>query len=39
MEQKIAFLSENLQNDASFTGKTQKEKEDALFRRAIVELS
>ena len=39
VEQKIAFLSENLQNDASFTGKTQKEKEDALFRRAIVELS
>lgn len=39
VEQKIAFLSENLQNDASFTGKTQKEKEDTLFRRAIVELS
>lgn len=38
-EQKIALLSESLKNDASFSEKSQKEKEDFLFRRAIVELA
>lgn len=38
-EQKIALLSESLKNDASFCEKTQTEKEEFLFRRAIVELA
>ena len=39
VEQKLAQLVENLTNDASFAGKSQKEREDILFRRAIVELA
>lgn len=39
VEQKVAQLVENLTNDASFAGKSQKEREDILFRRAIVELA
>lgn len=38
-EQKIALLSESLKNDASFSEKNQKEKEELLFRRALVELA
>lgn len=38
VEQKIAQLIEQLGTDASFTSKSQKEREDILFRRAIVEL-
>ena len=39
VEQKVAQLAESLGNDVSFSGKSQKEKEDLIFRRAIVELS
>ena len=39
VEQKIAELSEVLISDSSFANKTQKDKEDMLFRRAIVELA
>ena len=39
VEQKIAQLIEQLGTDASFTSKSQKEREDILFRRAIVELA
>ncbi len=39
VEQKVAQLAESLGNEASFSGKSQKEKEDLIFRRAIVELS
>ena len=39
VEQKVAQLVESLTNDASFAGKSQKEREDILFRRAIVELA
>ena len=39
VEQKITLLLEKLTNDSSFTEKSQKEKEDIIFRRAIVELA
>ena len=39
VEQKVAQLAETLTNDSSFAGKSQKEREDILFRRAIVELA
>ena len=39
VEQKIAQLVEILTNDSSFAGKSQKEREDTLFRRALVELA
>ena len=39
VEQKVAQLVEILTNDSSFLGKGQKEREDILFRRAIVELA
>ena len=39
VEQKIAQLIEQLSADAAFTSKNQKEREDILFRRAIVELA
>ncbi len=39
VEQKIAQLSEAFSHDASFNGKSQKEKEEMLFRKAIVELA
>ncbi len=39
VEQKIAELSEVLISDSSFAEKNQKDKEDMLFRRAIVELA
>ena len=39
VEQKLAQLVEILTNDSSFAGKSQKEREDILFRRAIVELA
>ena len=39
VEQKVAQLVEVLTNDKDFAGKTQKEREDILFRRAIVELA
>ena len=39
VEQKVASLVEVLTNDSAFAGKTQKEREDILFRRAIVELA
>ena len=38
VEQKVAQLVETLGADADFVLKSQKEKEDILFRRAIVEL-
>lgn len=39
VEQKVAQLVEALTNDSSFAGKSQKVREDILFRRAIVELA
>ena len=39
VEQKVAQLVEQLGTDAAFTAKNQKEREDILFRRAIVELA
>ncbi len=39
VEQKIAQLIEVLTNEPDFAGKSQKEREDILFRRAIVELA
>lgn len=39
VEQKVAQLVEVLSKDAGFAGKSQKEREDLLFRRAIVELA
>ena len=39
VEQKVAQLVEVLTNDSSVAGKSQKEREDILFRRAIVELA
>ena len=39
VEQKVAQLVEQLGTDAAFTARNQKEREDILFRRAIVELA
>lgn len=39
VEQKIAMMLEGLANDPSFADKNQKEREDILFKRAIVELA
>ena len=39
VEQKVAVLAETLNTDPAFASKSQKEKEDILFRRAIVELA
>lgn len=39
VEQKIAQLVEVLTNESDFAGKSQKEREDFLFRRALVELA
>lgn len=39
VEQKVAQLVEVLTNDADFAGKSQKEREEILFRRVIVELA
>lgn len=39
VEQKIAELVEEFSKDNGFNSKTQKEKEDLLFRRAIVSLA
>ena len=39
VEQKIAQLVEEMSVNPDFEKKSQKEKEDILFRRAIVELS
>lgn len=39
VEQKLAQLVEVLSKDAGFAGKSQKEREDLLFRRTIVELA
>ena len=39
VEQKIAELVEEFSKDSAFNSKTQKEKEDLLFRRAIVSLA
>ncbi len=39
VEAKVAQLLENLAGDKAFSEKNQKEKEDILFRRAIVELA
>jgi Holliday junction DNA helicase RuvA len=39
VEQKIAQLVEVLTNEKDFAGKSQKEREDTLFRRALVELA
>ncbi|MCR4714879.1 MAG: Holliday junction branch migration protein RuvA [Treponemataceae bacterium] len=38
-EQKVAAIVESLEKDASFAGKTDKEKEEIIFRRAIVEMA
>lgn len=39
VEQKVAQLVEELSKDADFDGKSQKDKEDLIFRRAIVSLA
>ena len=39
VEQKVAVLAETLNADPAFADKSQKEKEDLIFRRAIVELA
>lgn len=39
VEQKVAELCEVLNQDGAFASKTQKEKEDIIFRRAIMELA
>lgn len=39
VEQKVASLVEQLNSEAGFADKSQKEKEDIIFRRAIVELA
>ncbi len=39
VEQKVAVLAEILNADPAFASKSQKEKEDLIFRRAIVELA
>ena len=39
VEQKVAVLAETLNADPAFVSKSQKEKEDLIFRRAIVELA
>ena len=39
VEQKVAQLVEELSKDADFEGKSQKDKEDLIFRRAIVSLA
>ena len=39
VEQKIAELVEEFSKESAFNSKTQKEKEDLLFRRAIVSLA
>ena len=38
-EQKVAAIAESLAKDASFAGKSDKEKEEIIFRRAIVEMA
>ena len=38
-EQKVAAIAEQLTKDSSFAGKTDKEKEEIIFRRAIVEMA
>ncbi|MCQ2592647.1 MAG: Holliday junction branch migration protein RuvA [Treponema sp.] len=39
VEQKVAQLAEGLCNDKDFSAKSQKDREDILFRRALMELS
>ena len=39
VEQKVLQLVEVLKGDKDFASKSQKEKEDILFRRVIVELA
>lgn len=39
VEQKVALMVEELSKDSSFAGKSQKEREDILFRKAIVSLA
>uniref|UniRef100_UPI00298DDD15 Holliday junction branch migration protein RuvA n=1 Tax=Treponema sp. TaxID=166 RepID=UPI00298DDD15 len=39
VQQKVAELNEVFTNDSDFVAKSQKEREDILFRRAIVELA
>lgn len=39
VEQKVSQLAESLASQADFADKTQKDREDLIFRRAIVELS
>ena len=39
VQAKIAELSERLEKEVGFAGKSRKEKEDLLFKKAIVELS
>lgn len=39
VEQKVAQLVEEFSKDADFDGKSQKDKEDLIFRRAIVSLA
>ncbi len=38
-EQKVSSIAESLEKDGSFAGKTDKEKEEIIFRRAIVEMA
>jgi len=39
VEEKIALLSQEMQASGSFEGKTKEEKEQILFRQAIVALA
>ena len=38
-EQKVSAIAESLEKDNAFAGKTDKEKEEIIFRRAIVEMA
>ena len=38
-EQKVALLAESLKNDENFSSKSEKEREEIIFRRAIMELA
>ena len=39
VQQKISLIVEALLNDEKFTSMNQKEKEETIFRRAIVEMA
>ena len=39
VEQKVSLIAENLKSDESFSSKSEKEREEIIFRRAILELA